>query len=92
VLQAALPVDSDGATSAYHSPAAAIAAAETHRLEALAAADEADVTGDAAEAVDASTEPDATVETEPGVTVEAESASEPESESVSVSEPEEIAS
>jgi flagellar protein FlbD len=50
MLQAAMPADSDGATSAYHSPAAAIAAAETHRIDALAVG---------------STEPYVTVEAEP---------------------------
>jgi flagellar protein FlbD len=72
LLQAALPADSDGATSAYHSPAAAIAAAETHQIEALAVGDERPTTtdddgalADAVDAVDAPTEPDVTAEAEP---------------------------
>ena len=62
MLQAAMPADSDGATSAYHSPAAAIAAAETHRIEALAVSDDTDDTDDA---VGAATAPDVTVEAAP---------------------------
>lgn len=73
MLQAAMPADSDGATSAYHSPAAAIAAAETHRIEALAASgdepggviEEADGVDDSVGAIDVPTDPDVTVEAEP---------------------------
>ena len=57
LLQAAMPADSDGATSAYHSPAAAIAAAEGHQIEALAVSDHHPDSDD-----DDAIEPDVTVE------------------------------